>query len=170
MKLYPAQIPTISHDVIRRLTEGEDIEVERVDEAQLDIEAILKEYLRLDRELTDRAKEMLEKRKLSYDQFGRIKRGMAEERGLSTEEEVIGYLTNQMLESFMNSSHIAEVFTEEGALRRKVQKLLKKHLLIEGELDQEVRQRIRNLEEGTSSWEIEYQKTMEQIKRKHKLL
>lgn len=170
MKIHSAQIPTMSRDILQRLIEGGDIEVESVDEAQIDIEAILKEYLRLDREFNDKAKEMLEKRNLSYDQFGRIKRGFAEDRGLSTEEEVIGYLTNQILESFMRSPHIAEVFTDEGALRRKVQHLLKKHLMIEGELDQEVRQRIKNLEEGTSSWEIEYQKTMDQIKRKHKLI
>ncbi len=170
MKLYPAQIPTISQDVIRRLTEGEDIEVENREEAQLDVEAILKEYLRLDREFTERAKQTMEVRGLSYSQFGRIKRSFAEDKGLSTDEEVIGYLTNQILESFMNSSHIAEVFTEEGALRRKVQQLLKKHLLLESELDQEVRNRIKNLEEGTSTWEIEYQKNMEQIKRKHKLV
>jgi hypothetical protein len=32
-----------------------------------------------------------------------------------------------------------------------------------------VRRRIKNLEEGTQTWELEYAKVMEQIKRKHGL-
>ena len=35
------------------------------------------------------------------------------------------------------------------------------------QLDVEVRQRIKNLQEGTSAWEVEYARAMEQIKRKH---
>jgi hypothetical protein len=32
-----------------------------------------------------------------------------------------------------------------------------------------VRDRIKNLEEGTSAWEVEYAKVLEQIKQKHGL-
>ena len=35
------------------------------------------------------------------------------------------------------------------------------------DLDKEVRQRIKNLEEGTATWEIEYQKVMDQMKQRH---
>lgn len=169
MKLYNARVPLVAQDIIRKLVTDEDIEVENLQEAQLDVEAILREYLRVDRELTERAKDFMEKRGLAYNQFSRIKRGFAEDLSLSTDEEVIGYLTNQILESFMHSFHIAEVFTEEGPLRRKVQQLLQKHMMLEDELDQEVRQRIKNLEEGTGQWEVEYQKTMEQLKRNNKI-
>jgi hypothetical protein len=34
-------------------------------------------------------------------------------------------------------------------------------------IDQEVRDRIKNLEEGTQAWDVEYQKVLEQIKTKH---
>jgi len=36
-------------------------------------------------------------------------------------------------------------------------------------IDQEVRDRIKNLEEGTQAWELEYKRAMDQIKRKHGL-
>jgi len=40
-------------------------------------------------------------------------------------------------------------------------------MAVDEELDQEVRQRIRNLEEGTSAWDIEYKRVMDQMKMKH---
>lgn len=38
-------------------------------EAQLDVEAVLKEYVRLEREITEKAKDHMEKRRLPYEQF-----------------------------------------------------------------------------------------------------
>lgn len=169
MKLFLAKVPAIARDVIRKLSEEKDIEVANIQEAQLDIEAILKEFVRIDRELTERAKDLMQKRGMSYQEFGRVKRMLAEEQGLGSDEEDIAYVTNQILESFMLSPHVEEVFAEEGVLRRKVQQLLQKHSEVEQVLDQEVRQRIKNLQEGTTAWDVEYQRHMEQIKRKHKL-
>jgi hypothetical protein len=40
---------------------------------------------------------------------------------------------------------------------------------VDEELDQEVRQRIKNIEEGTASWDIEYKNKMNEIRRKHGL-
>jgi hypothetical protein len=70
-----------------------------------------------------------------------------------------------MIESFMQSPHVEEIFVEDGVLRKKMADILKKHMQVDDEVDQEVRRRIKNLEEGTSTWEIEYQKALEQIKR-----
>jgi uncharacterized protein len=53
MRLYSGKIPAIATDLIRKLKEDGDIEVNDLHEAQLDIEAVLKEYMRLDRELTE---------------------------------------------------------------------------------------------------------------------
>ena len=38
---------------------------------------------------------------------------------------------------------------------------------VDDAIDVEVRQRIKNLQEGTSAWEVEYGRVMDQIKRKH---
>lgn len=167
MKLYSARVPVIARDLIQKLVEDGDIETASLSEARLDVEAILKEYVRVDREWTDRAKETVEKRGLSYEQFSRVKREFAEERNLSTQEEVIGYLSNQIVEDFMHSQNIDEVYTEEGALRKKIRQILTKHMGLEEDMDHEVRNRIKNLQEGTAAWEVEYQKAMTQIKRKY---
>src|SRR5262245_55016089 len=120
MKLYSGKIPTIAAEVIQALVEANDIEVSDPNEAQLDIEAILKEYLRLDRELTDQAKDLMEARKLSYGQFGKLKRSLADERGFVLGEEATTYIANQVLESFMASAHVDEVFSDDVVLRKKV--------------------------------------------------
>lgn len=169
MKLYTGKIATIAEEVIHTLTSDGDIEVSDAHEAQLDIEAILKEYVRLDRELTDKAKDLMEQRNLPYGQFGKIKRSMADERQFALGEEATAWIANQILESFMASAHVDEVFADDVTLRKKVRDILRKHMAVDEELDQEVRRRIKNLEEGTAAWDVEYARAMEQIKRKHGL-
>lgn len=169
MKLYSGKIPTIAGDLLRKLKEGGDIEVSDLAEAQLDIEAVLKEYLRLDRELTEKAKDFMEKRRLPYEQFQKIKRTMAEERDFGIGEESVTYLANQIHEAFMHSRHIDEVFTEDVELRKRLQGLLRKHLSADEGIDKEVRRRIKNLQEGTTTWDVEYNRIMEQVKRQQKL-
>jgi uncharacterized protein len=169
MKLYTGKIPAAAEEIIKVLVEGGDIEVADRNEAQLDVEAVLKEYLRMDRELTDRAKDVLEQKKLAYGQFFKIKKSLAEERGFALGEEAAGWITNQVLEGFMQSMHIEEVFADDTTMRKKVRDVLRKHMAVDEQLDEEVRRRIKNLEEGTATWEIEYAKVMEQMKRKHGL-
>ena len=169
MKLYATKIPPIAEEVVRGLSVSGDLEVDKRSEAQLYVEAVLKEYMRLDREVTELAKETLEKRRLDYGQFGQLKRKFAEERGLALGEEAPTWIANQVVEAFMHSPHIDEVFTEEGSLRKKVRELVRRQMQVDDELDAEVRRRIKNLSEGTAAWELEYGRTLDQIKRKHGL-
>lgn len=169
MKLYRAKIELIARELIDRLVREGDIEVNNHAEAEVDIQSVLKEYLRLDREITEEAKDALAARKLSYGQFGKIKRLLAEQKGLGLGEESIGWMCSQILETFMQSTFVDEVFSSDSDLRRKMRDILRKHMTVDEELDAEVRQRIRNLEEGTNTWDVEYGKVMEQIRRKRGL-
>src|ERR1043166_745987 len=99
MRLYSGKIPAIAGELVRKLKDDGDIEVNDAHEAELDIEAVLKEYLRLDRELTEQAKDLLERRKLPYDHFGKIKRELSEKRDFAIGEEAVGYIANQILEA-----------------------------------------------------------------------
>ena len=165
MKLYAGKIPVIGTELVRSLIEDDDIAVVDRAEAELDVQAVLKEYLRLDKEITEKAKDLLSKRNLPYEQFGKVKRSIAGEKGFGLGDDGLEWMTTQLIESFMQSPHIEEVFAEDGVLRRKITDILKKHMQVEEELDAEVRRRIKNLEEGTSTWEVEYQRALEQIKR-----
>ncbi len=165
MRLYSGKIPVIASEIVRSLADSEEIAVTNRPEAELDVQAVLKEYVRLDREITDKAKDLLQKRNLPYEHFGKIKRTMAAEKGFAFGEDGLEWMTNQMIESFMQSPHVEDVFVEDAVLRRRMSDILKKHMAVEEELDEEVRRRIKNLQEGTSTWEIEYGKALDQIKR-----
>src|SRR4051794_8124534 len=162
MKLYTGKIGSIAQEVIQSMSQAQDIEVNDAHEAALDVEAVLKEYVRMDRELNDKAKDLMEERNLPYGQFGKLKRSMAEERGFALGEEATMWIANQILETFMQSKFIEEVFADDVALRKKLNTILKKHMAVDEELDEEVRRRIKNLAEGTQSWDIEYAKVMDQ--------
>lgn len=165
MRLYSGKIPTIAGEIVKALVSANDIAVVDRGEAEMDAQAVLKEYLRLDREITEKAKDILQKRGLPYEQFGKVKRTLAQEKGLGLGEDGLEWMTNQMIESFMQSPHIEEIFSEDTVLRKRMADVLKKHMLVDEELDEEVRRKIKNLEEGTATWEIEYSKVLDQMKR-----
>jgi uncharacterized protein len=169
MRLYAAKVPMIAGELVRALVDAGDIEVSSAPEVELDVGAVLKEYMRVDRELTDKAKDVMEQRKLAYGQFGKIKRALADEKEFGLGEDALSWICTQLLETFMHSANVEEVYADDATLRRRIKDVLKKHMTVDEELDAEVRQRIKNLAEGTSAWDVEYNRVMEQIKQKHGL-
>ncbi|HET6612708.1 MAG TPA: DUF507 family protein [Kofleriaceae bacterium] len=169
MKLYAGKVDAISTEIIARLQTDGDIETSDRAEAELDVVSVLKEYLKVDRELTERAKDILEIRGLSYSSFGRVKRQLADQKDFGLGEEGVSWILTQLLETFMQSHHIDEIFADDVTLRRKVRDILNKHMMVDEALDQEVRDRIKNLEEGTQTWEIEYGRVLDQMKQRHGL-
>jgi hypothetical protein len=167
MRLYPGKVDTIAAEIISTLAAAGDIEISDNNEAQLDVAAVLKEYIRVDKELTERAKDILEIRGLPYSHLGRTKRQLADQKEFGLGEDGLSWIANQMLEAFMSSRHVDEVFAEDAILRRKIKDIAKKHMQVDEAIDQEVRDRIKNLEEGTQAWDVEYNKVLEQIKAKH---
>ena len=169
MKLYPGKIDTIAADIIGKLVDDGDMEVSDRQEAELDVASVLKEYLRVDRELTERAKDILEIRGLSYSAFGRTKRALAEKQEFGLGEDGMSWICTQLLETFMQSRHVEGLYAEDVVLRRKMKDILRRHMSVDAELDQQVRERIKNLTEGTQSWDIEYNRVMNQMRQKYGL-
>jgi uncharacterized protein len=169
MRLYSGKVPVIAEDIIRSVTQGGDVETESDEEARLDVEAVLKEYLRLDREIVEEAKNRMEQRGVGFSQLGRVKAQVSKERGAPQADDVLPYLVDQILNMLFHSNNIAEIFAEDVDLRKKLTPILRKHMDVEGELDREVRSKIKNLQEGTATFEVEYSKVMEQIRRKRGL-
>src|SRR3954454_21052278 len=165
MRLYSGKIPAVGTEIVKALMEAGDIEVDDKAEAEMDVQAVLKEYIRVDREITEKAKDMLSKKNLPYEQFGKIKRALAGEKAFGLGDEALEWMKTQMLESFMQSPHVAEIFSEDSVMRKRMADVLKKHMQVDDELDEVVRRRIKNLQEGTSTWEVEYGKVLDQIKR-----
>ena len=169
MRLYRGKIETIAEDVIRTLREQGSIELENELEARQDIEAVLKEYLRLEREIVDDAKNRMEIRGLGYSQLGKVKGQVSKERGAPAPDEVLPYLLDQIMHLLFHSANIAEIFAEDVLLRRTITPILRKHMEVDSDLDREVRSKIKNLQEGTTDFDVEYARVMEQIKHKRGL-
>ncbi|MBX3274173.1 MAG: DUF507 family protein [Sandaracinaceae bacterium] len=169
MRLFNGKIPIIAEEMVRTLVADSDIETPTPDEVRLDIEAVLKEYLRQERGVLDEAKNRMEIRSLPYSQLGKMKQAVARERQIPIGEDMLPYLLEQILTMLFHSSNVEEVFAEDIELRKKMTKIMRRHLEVEGELDQEVRSKIKNLQEGTATFEIEYQRVMNELKRKKRL-
>lgn len=166
MKLYSGKVPALSNQLVKELIAQNMIEVDRgmESEVELDIAAVLKEYIRIEHEVTDRAKEILEIRHMGPEMFGRVKKEVARERGFPLDDP-LAYVLDQIIEILLHSNNVSEVFGEDHDLRRVMKPVFQKFLALEDELDQEVRNRIKNLQEGTQTWELEYQRALAQLKR-----
>ena len=167
MRLYPKVIPIIAREIIQRLTQDNDIEVEpiRVADAEMDMAAIMREYLANEERVNQATREALERRGYDYSKFNQVKREMADVRGFKLGDEGIEFVINQCLEFLLISRNVEEVFSEDNVMRSKIMQVMKKHLDIDDEIDREARARLKHLEEGTSAWEVEYQKVLDQIRR-----
>lgn len=165
MRLFSGKINAISEEIVKALTASGDMEVESPAEVELDIQSVLKEYLRVERDVNEEAKNRMEARGMGYSQLGKMKSQVAKERNTVTGDESLPYLIDQILEMLFHSQNVAEVFAEDSELRKKIAPIMRKHMDVEGDLDQEVRAKIKNLQEGTAAFDVEYAKMMEQIKR-----
>lgn len=166
MRLYNSKIPLIVSEIVQALIDKELVEVmaESRNEVELDVESVLREYVRAERQLTDEAKDLAQSRGLDYGAHQKIKRQLAERRKFGLYEDAVGYIANQCIETLLHTQHVEEVFGEDTDLRATIAPVIRKQLRGADELDQEVRRHIKNLEEGTNDWEIRYRQTMERLK------
>jgi len=167
MRLYRGKIPLISEELTETLISEGDIEVahDMVGEVRLDIEAVLKEYSRKDREILERAKDMVAGRGLDFSHTHRIRKTLADKQGFGVGDAAYDWLLNQLIEVLLHSKNVDEVFAEDHDLRRKMRAVVRKHTELERDLDREVRAKIKNMQEGTQNWDVEYDRVMGDLKR-----
>ena len=169
MRLYSGKIGPIVDDLLRVLTADDDVELGEETEVRLDLEAVLKEFVRRERDIIEQAKNQMEREKLGYSMLGRIRSRLAKESGFPAQDGILPYLITQLVDMLFHSNNVEEIYAEDVELRKKMTPVLRQHMEVEDALDKEVRSKIKNLQEGTASFEIEYSKVMDQIKRKKRL-
>jgi hypothetical protein len=172
MRIYRGKIKPISEEVVTELVADGDIEIpeDQVPEVVLDVEAIIREYLRMEEQIATKTRELIQKRGASYTEFGRIKRLLAEEKGFEAGDKALVWIANQIIESFMYNNRVDEVYTEDYRLRIKIAQVFNKHLGIEEHVDKEVRDRLKHLDEEAPEWKIEYDKLFQKIARRRGLI
>jgi hypothetical protein len=172
MRLYPKVIPIIAREAVQKLMQESDIEVEalRIADAEMDLAAIMREYLANEERVNQATREALERRGYDHSKFNQVKREMADVRGFKMGDEGIEYVINQMIEFLLISRNVEEVFSADNVIRGKVFQIMKKHLDVDDQIDQEARGRLKHLQEGTTAFEVEYNKMIEQIRRARGLI
>jgi hypothetical protein len=166
MRLYVAKVPAIASEVVRILVASKDIEAEAPREVETDVQSVLNNSLAVDREVNDRAKDMLERSGRPQSEYQRLRQHVADQKGIKIGEDMLDYLLDQVVEIFHHSSNVDEIYCEDVELRRKMAPVFKKHLDVDASLDAEVRAQIKHLKEGTTTWDVEYARVLDQVKRK----
>ena len=172
MTLYRSRVPTIAHAVLERLANEGDIEIEATDraEAEQDLVAIMEEYLRRDNEVREAVREHMAQFSVPYDQYGKVRTQIAERYGHPTGDEVQRFLARQIIENFMISRFVDEVFADDRDLLRRTREIIEKYDVDERALRTEAQEQIRNVAEGTVDYEIAMSKAMRDVKKRHGLL
>jgi uncharacterized protein len=166
MRIHAAKVPQIAAEMVNALVSGKDIECEAPKEVQLDVEAVLHQYIRDEEEISAKARDMAAARNLAGTELNKLKKLVADQRKFKLGDDAVDYLLDQLVEMLMHSHNVEEIFSEDYELRRKMRDPLRRQVAAEEELQAEVRQRLKHVQEGTSLWEIEYRRMMEDIKRR----
>lgn len=169
MKIYRKVIPKIARDVVRALLANHTIEVEdgHRDEAELDVAGVLVGYMNEVDQVNNDAREALARHNLDIKNFGRVKRSLAEARKVILGDEALDHVLDRMIAALFESKHIEEIYSEDHEIRGLIHAAMKKYLGVDEELDREVRGRLKNLREGTSEWEVEYNRLIEQMRNRY---
>lgn len=170
MRLYAAKIPQLSDEIVRVLQTAKAIEFETRGEVVKDVESVFSSYSATERQVTERAKDMAQSRSLPPNELARIRGLEAERRGIKLGDDMLDHLLDQLIEMLMHSANVDEVFAEDHDLRRTMRPVLRKHLDEDTVVEQEVRSKLKHVQEGTRTWEVEYQRMMGEIQRRRGLV
>ena len=99
----------------------------------------------------------------------RAKRAISKEKGFEVGDDALEYIVGQLIETFLHSAFVEEVYAEDHEIRKRVVPVINRFTEQEAELDKEVRTKIKNMEEGSQAWDIEYQKALGNLKRNKNL-
>jgi hypothetical protein len=166
MRLYSGKTRELGDEIARALIDGKDIETDSRAEVAKDLESVFLAYIQADRDSTDRAKDILQTRGLPQSEYARIKKLAAEQRGIKVGDEMMDYLLDQLIEMLMHSGNVEEVYAADHDLRRRMRPILRKYLDMDEAVQAEVRSKLKHVQEGSRTWEIEYQRVMGDIQRR----
>lgn len=166
MKIYRKVIPKIAKDSLRALLASQAIDVEdgKRDEAELDLAGVIVRYLNDVDRVSNDATEAIQRHELDISQLSQVKVSIAKTRKVPLGSEALEHVLTGMVGALYDSRYIEEIYLEDHEVQKIIQDAMGKYLGVDAELDREVRGRLKNLREGTSEWELEYNRLIDQIR------
>jgi hypothetical protein len=167
MWLSRAKLPALASAIVRPLVDTQLIETDAPQGVQADILAVLEQYLKDEQDLSSKARDVAASRGTSVTtDLSRIKRDLAKQQGVGIGDDAIDYLLNQLVEMLMHSGSVEEIFAEDHQLKLAMRTPLRKEQAAAEQMDENVRKRLKHVEEGSSQWEVEYQRMREEVTRR----
>jgi uncharacterized protein len=168
MFLPQHKVTDVVREMVQDLMASGDLETSSQHEVQLDLEAVLRQYLRNEQEVLTLARDTLASRGLGPSEHGRVLKNLAEQRGIKVGEEAMDFVLEQLTQMLLNSTNVDEIYVEDHELRRKLRAPLRKMATVDQEVDRAVRKQIKHVaaEEGGAVWEVEYRRMLEEIRKR----
>lgn len=166
MWLQRAKLPTLASGIVKALVDPALIETDARDAVQADILAVLEQYLRDEQDISTRARDLATQRGVAPADASRLKRDLARQQGVGIGDDAIDYLLTQLLEMLMHSGSVEEIFAQDHELKLAMRAPLRKEQAAAEQMDETVRKRLKHVEEGSSQWEVEYQRMREEVTRR----
>lgn len=166
MFLPLSKVTEVAKEMVQELRDAGDLETESPYEVQLDLEAVLRQYLRTEQDISTQARDALATRGLAPTEYGRILKNLSDQRGVKVGEDAMDYVLDQLSEMLLNSANVEEIYIEDHELRRRLRIPLRKHVNQTPEIDRAVRKQMKHVEEGGPLWEIEYRRMLDDIRRR----
>ena len=167
MRLNPGRLPELAKDLLRSLIKDGGVMLvdDRMQEAEMDIEWVLREYHRQEREIHEQSKDLLAARGIDYGNLRKVKMLIAAQRKLKIGDEGYDYIIDQIVEILFHSNNVEEIFAADIDLRKRMLPVLKKYTAEDDAIEEQARTRLKNLDEGTVTWDIEIARQISEIRR-----
>jgi uncharacterized protein len=166
MWLTRAKLPSLASSIVKGLVDGDLIETESPAGVQADILAVLEQYLRDEHEISTKARDLAAARNAPPAEVTRLRKELARQQGVGIGDDAIDYLLAQFLEMLMHSSNVEEIFAQDHQLKLAMRTPLRNEQAAADQLDEVIRKRLKHVQEGSSQWEIEYQRMREEVSRR----
>lgn len=197
MRLYSKQIHSLTNDIVRVLTEeneiievaqrpepaeGEEKRPQRnnygysgeqsnlmMNEFRQTVSDVLRTYIKIDQELTSMARAEIERRKDDPSMIYSEKRRYAKSRKFGLNDDAPGWIVGQLIEQFFHTNSVDEVYGQDRDIYALLMPLIREKMSTQHNLQQEVEQRIKNLEKGSETWEDLFFQVSQRLKEKYQL-
>ena len=128
------------------------------------------EFSRRDSDFRNRIRDYMSNRRIPYNEYGQVRKRMAEQMAHPVGEDIERFLCRQFVENMMISRFVDEVYAEDQVIYRKLMDVLRSHDVDEREIREEAATKVTNVVEGTVDYEIALQNAMREVRKRRGLL
>jgi len=166
MWLTKAKLPGLASSIVKVLVDEELIETESPQGVQADLLAVLEQYVRDEGAISSKARDLAAARGAPTTDVNRIRKELARQQGVGIGDDMIDYVLAQLVEMLLHSGNVEEIFAQDHELKLAMRTPLRKEQAAAEQMEEVVRKRLKHVEEGSSQWEIEYQRMREEVTRR----